>query len=295
MKKTIILMLVVLMTLSGCSIKQINDNIMGAVSGEDKVMQPEGQTDMGTVIEGDGISENLTESVSVDNDINENVSESDVKRIDNKNVVIKGIGDSFLGFVKYDEKLFDGTIERNVRGTEGVTYTLKSVNIYENIEESGIIPNNTIINKDGEIEDYVKSRDEIADFIVAEMIATYDKPAGGEDKVVVYTSGDLRPAYFEDNLNEGFYDRIHSGKINNNPDYIWFEVDEDHRVKIDNDSGKNLYNFYVSDGEEVTFRVGIFVPKELIETKNIYLCVNWFPYAYFREYNHKYFALFPQE
>jgi len=290
MKKYIIVILIILFILNGCSATNLNDTLLNNINSEEKVMQPEDQVDLGTVVEDEIKSESTTEEKEDEADI-----DPDLKRIDNMNVTIKGVGDSYQGFVKYDEKLYDGTIERKIRGTEGVYYTLTSVNIYESIEESGIELNKTILDNEGNIDKFVKSKDEIADFIVVEMSAVYDKPAGGEDKVIVYTTSDLSPAFFEDNLKEGFYDRIHSGEINNNPVYAWFDVDEAHRVKIDNDKGKNLFNFYISEGEVVNFKIGIFTPRELIETDNIYLCINKFVRGFLRNYTHKYFALLPEE
>ena len=291
MKKTIILMLVILMAMSGCGITQINDSIMDNVSTEDKVMQIEDQIDLGAVVE-DG--KNNKSTVENNSEVGENEADidPDLKRFDNMNVIIRGVGGSHSGFVKYDEKLYDGTVERKIKGTEGITYTLNSVNIYENLEESGIVLNESILEPNGELNEYKKVLNATGDFIVAEMSATYIALEGGEETVTVHTSRDFLATYFDEKLLEGFEERLIAGDINN-PYYNWFEVDEVHKIKSE-EWGKGSHDFKISNGETVNFRIGVFAPKELIENENIYLCVNWFPRGFFRDYTHKYFALFPE-
>lgn len=293
MKRMFILLITIALIFSGCSATSLNEAIKNTVSEDVKVMQVENQIDLGILVDdGSGEKEKSEKGdISGSSDV-ETTIDPEVQKIDGMNVIIKGIGESIPGYVKYDEKMFDGTLERQLRGTEGITYTLNSVNIYENLEESGVLLNESILEPNGELNDYKKILNETADFIVVEMSATYIA-LEGEETVTVYTSSDFAATYFDEKLLEDYEERLIAGDIRD-PNYIWFEVDEEHKVKSENEYGKNAYNFIIRDGETVDFRIGVFSPKELIDNENIYLCINWFPPAFFRDYNHKYFALYPE-
>ena len=230
-KKIVILLLIsIILLFSGCSVTELNDMLKGE-EPKDKVMQVEDQVGFGTIVEeseSEAESE-ISESNVSESSISEEETDPEIQKKDAMNVLIKSVGESHTGYVIYDEKI-DDEIVRTVRGTEGVTYTLNSVTVYESLEESGITLNESILEPDGELSIYTVKKDEIAEFIVADMSATYVAPKDGENPAIVYTSSDFFIDYFTEDLKEGFEERKRVGEITNNPVYTWFEVDEEHRV-----------------------------------------------------------------
>ena len=125
MMKYILLALIYCLFLSACSVTKLNNTINNEMNNESKVMQIEDQVNIGTIID-DKESENQTND---NNSESESEINPEIQRIDRMNVIIRGVGGSFPGFVKYNEKLHDGTTEEKIRGTEGITYTLNSVTL----------------------------------------------------------------------------------------------------------------------------------------------------------------------
>ena len=225
----------------------------------------------------------------------EETEEATVK-IGKNTAIVKGIGETFEGYVIYNEEV-DGKTVRTVRGTEGVEYTLNSVEFYDNFFDSGVELNTTITDMNGNITDITKNSIENNKFILVELTATYNAPAGGPDKVEVSVDPDLMPDYDENKMSDDWLDRYSEIRDKKNmvslPHLAYFS--DPPKGDTDLDINHDSYDFYLNDGESKTFKIGIMCWEEFIETENVYLCVNWFPPFYLKGYIHKYFALFPEE
>ena len=294
MKRFLCFLLIILFSLSGCSSTQLHNTISEIVGEEEKVVHTMDQVGYGEIVEESDASRNGNDSETENAADSEPETDPEVQIIDGMTVIIRGCGESFDGYVIYDDKSGEKTT-REVRGTEGIIYTLNSVTVYDNFYDSGVELNDSITEPDGSLNDYNTNLIDKSSFILAEMSATYTAPSGGENQVTVHTGSDFEVEYFEeftsDKLIEDMFNNVYYY-----PNYKWFSIGEQNQAERDKiQSTKGSHNFVISDGETVNFKIGVFAAKELVDTKNIYLCINWFPPYFFKNYNHKYFALFPDE
>ncbi|MBP3323150.1 MAG: hypothetical protein J6M16_03050 [Clostridia bacterium] len=178
--KLLCLMLTIMLVFSGCSATAINDAIMDAVSKDDVVHE---YSEPGAFViedETESTSDNSASESSADENKQEVENEQEVKeRIirsdDNKETIIKGLNESYPGYVRVNRK---DNIE--CIGTDGTTLTLRSVEIYDSFYGSGLELNSSILEPDGTLNEFCKNMLNISSFILVDMEITYVAPAENE-------------------------------------------------------------------------------------------------------------------
>jgi len=116
------------------------------VKDETSELPPESETDVEEVTE-----EEINKEVDYKNTVfkrSENYDQNKLYVKTSDEIMFKGIGETFEGWIK----ISDGEYE-NVRGTEGVYYTLNSVKVYDSINDAELDPKGTIALESKEVLD----------------------------------------------------------------------------------------------------------------------------------------------
>lgn len=173
-------------------------------------------------------------------------------------VETKGVGESISGYKSFTIHYEDGTESTIQRGVEGLTYTLEGVKVYDSITEAGVDMYGCTVD----------SADILArPFVLVELKADYAAPAEGEEQVIA-DANDLTPLLRMDKLEAGSEPAF--------PALGYFSLrpkEGDARL----DSQHNAFCYVIKDGESLTFQLGIFCDRALIDGKNVYLEVNAVP------------------
>lgn len=170
----------------------------------------------------------------------------------------KGTGESISGYKSFTIHYEDGTESDIERGVAGLTYTLEGVKVYDSIEDAGV--------------DMYGCTTDSADilarpFVLVELKADYTAPAGGELEVIA-DANDLTPLLLTDKLETGSEPAF--------PALGYFSLrPKEGDAKLD--SQHQAYCYIIKDGESVTFQLGVFCDRALIDAKNLYLEVNAVP------------------
>ena len=191
--------------------------------------------------------------------------------VERNEVEFKNIGDTFKGWVKYEH---DG--HKVIHGNEGLYYTLDSVELYENISDAELDPNGKILYEDWHDTNM---------FILCEITVKYEAPAGGETTIISSVS-ELEGEHLEEINKESETEPIIPLVA-----YCSDLPKGDSELLLNSNQG---FRFLINDGETITFQVGIIANKAFVESKNVFLRVNYVVPKYVADYRHKYFILFPE-
>lgn len=182
----------------------------------------------------------------------------DSEPTDKTETVTKGTGESISGYKSFTIHYEDGTETAIERSVEGLTYTLEGVKVFDSIEDAGVDMYGCTVD----------SEDILArPFVLAELKADYTAPAGGELEVIA-DANDLTPLLLTDKLEAGSEPAFPAlGYFSLRPKEGDSKLDSQHQA----------YCYLIKDGESVTFQLGIFCDRALIDAKNLYLEVNAVP------------------
>lgn len=171
---------------------------------------------------------------------------------------IKGTGESISGYKSFTIHYEDDTESAIQRGVEGLTYTLEGVQVFDSIKDAGVDMYGCTVDS----EDILG-----LPFVLVELKADYTAPAGGEGEVIA-DANDLTPMIQMDRLEEGSEPAF--------PVLGYFSL----RPKEDDaklDSQHQAFCYIIKDGESVTFQLGVFCDRTLLDAKDLYLEVNAVP------------------
>lgn len=171
---------------------------------------------------------------------------------------IRSTGESISGYKSFAIRYEDGTESAIERGVEGLTYTLEGVKVYDSIGDAGVDMYGCTVD----------SEDILArPFVLVELKAGYTAPAGGPLEVIA-DANDLTPLLLMDRLEAGSEPAFPTlGYFSLRPGEGDAKLDSQHQA----------YCYIIKDGESVTFQLGVFCDRALIDTKNLFLEVNAVP------------------
>lgn len=196
---------------------------------------------------------------------------------------IKGPGGSFSAYrvytVHYDDPEFaDLPIER---GTQGLTYTLKGVETFGSIYESGVDLYGCQIEDQAILENM--------SFALVELEASYTAPAGS-DAAIIADAGELSGVALQDRMTQQMEEEMYPAAA-----YFSLRPQED---DPDLDKGHDFFAYRIQEGEPVTFQLGLLCGPSYVEGGNVYLEVNEAPsleQEMSGDTTRKLFALFPEQ
>jgi hypothetical protein len=194
---------------------------------------------------------------------------------------LKGIGGAFSAYKNYSVINMNGaeiaTIEK---GEEGVTYTLKSVQLFDSIYTSDVDMYGCQID---DVE-FLES----TPFILVEIEASYIAPSDKKKEIVADAneiSGMAVESQPGKQLPEGMFPTVA---------YFSLRPPKDDSVL---DYQHNFFSYRIKDGEPVKFQIGLFCGQSYIDNKNVYLEVNASPSIKDKvtgDTTRKLFVLFPE-
>jgi len=189
-------------------------------------------------------------------------------------VEFKNIGDTFKGWVKieYDEE------NKSIHGYEGIYFTLNSVELYESVNDAELDPNGRLL--------YESYFDENNMFILCDVTAKYIAPEGGEKKIICSVT-ELEGAHLEEINKE-----TETGMMIPLVAYCSDLPKGDSELLLNSNQG---FRFQINDGESITFQIGIIANRAYVESKNVFLSVNYVFPTLVEDFRHKYFVIFPEE
>lgn len=171
---------------------------------------------------------------------------------------IKGTGESISGYKSFTIHYEDDTESAIQRGVEGLTYTLEGVQVFDSIKDAGVDMYGCTVDS----EDILG-----LPFVLVELKADYTAPAGGEGEVIA-DANDLTPMIQMDRLEEGSEPAF--------PVLGYFSLrPKEGDAKLD--SQHQAFCYIIKDGESVTFQLGVFCDRTLLDAKDLYLEVNAVP------------------
>ena len=178
------------------------------------------------------------------------------------NIELSGLEQSFSADREYtvlsgEQGVEDLTVER---GTQGLTYTLKDVQAFDSIYDSGVDMYGCRI----EDRNFLES----TPFILVEVEAFYEAPDGAEAEIVADAgelSGTALASQITRQMEEGMY-----------PEIAFFSLRPD-KDDPSLDYQHEFFLYRIKDGEPVTFQVGLFCGQSYMAAKNVYLEVNEIP------------------
>lgn len=199
------------------------------------------------------------------------------EKISLDNLRLKGIDETFEAWVKIDN---GESIE--IRGNEGLYYTLKSVEVYENIYEAELSDKGLVILESKEIL-------ENNNFILCSFEAKYIAPEGGKEQIL--DSADQFIAKYIDSLCEGGKLDLQTVGIENMEPYTVYcsEMPKGGVKELLNT--RDGFRFAISDGESFEFKVGLIAGKSFMENNNVFLMLNYIPEGYIENYEYKFFDI----
>lgn len=240
MKKTMIIPVLVafvlLVAVSGCSYKELDEQIQSTI---------EQQMDGG-----------------VDGYTSDGRAYVEVPPLPEDEIELSGTEQSFSAYRKYtvlsgEEGVEDLTVER---GTQGLTYTLKDVQAFDSIYDSGVDMYGCQI----EDRDFLEN----TPFVLVELEALYKAPDGAETEIIADAnelSGTALDSQITQQMEEEMYPAI--GFFSLRPDKDDPSLDYRH----------NFFSYRIKAGDPITFQVGLFCGQSYIDAKNVYLEVNVIP------------------
>lgn len=254
-------LLVALFTLSGCSYVQFEEGLKSSLND----LKPERDQFEGYVF--------IAEETPEESDDSESVSETKTesgkneKRIiystfDNGVIAVEllDIGDSCSGVYKYSNSKGDVV----TLGQEGVSYTLKGVEVYDSYFDSSYTDYGWFIYTSEVNERVVKMNA----FIVAEITVKYEAPDDSEENKRIPVHIDTRGFRIEEKVDDNGYMR--TADSYSYPVQVWFSdppTEEDAEL----DPLKDNCSIMINDGEERTVKIGYFANHELVESKNVFI------------------------
>lgn len=251
MKKIwVVLAVVVLLLCTGCSYKALDEQIQSRFQQH---------TDKGV----DGYTSDGRAYVEIPP-----LPEDDMK--------LKGLGESFSAYKKY---IVYGK-EEIEKGIEGLTYTLKGVQVFDSIYDAQVDLYGCTL----EDTDVLKR----TPFILIDVETSYTAPSGGYSEIIA-DAGELSGMALGSKMNQKMEEELY-------PEMIYFSL----RPKEDDpdlDHRHHFFSYRIKDGETLAFQVGIFCGQEYIDDKNVYLEVNPIPFIdgeVTGDTDRKLFDLFPE-
>lgn len=200
------------------------------------------------------------------------------------NIQYKQMGDTFSGFVAFT----DAGGDTDVKGTEGLDYTLNAVKVYDSIFDAPVDLYGYLL-ADGDPDpndDLLKNNA----FLLIDVTASYTAAAGGQEETMA-DMGEFSGTYLREKGNADFADRRHDGEVE--PVFAYFSgrpAKDDPEL----DYQHNSSSYMIQSGETKTFQIGLLCAPEFIESKNVYLELNGFPASAEVDVPRKLFVLFPE-
>ena len=248
------------------------------VKDETSELPPESETDVEDVTE-----EEINKEVDYKNTVFKCSEDYDPNKLYVKTsdeIMFKGIGETFEGWIK----ISDGEYE-NVRGTEGVYYTLNSVQIYDSINDAELDPNGTIAMESKEVLDNNT-------FILCDFTAYYEKPENGNDTVRGSADQFIPEFLLEKSEDKTLYEQ--ETELENFVPYVVYCSDMpkgDDQELLNSNQG---FRYVINDGESFNFQVGLVAGEKFTNDNNVYLMINYVPGGYLEDYTYKFFTLYPE-
>lgn len=192
-------------------------------------------------------------------------------------IEFKGVNETIPGYFEY----IDSEGKTFTIGTNGITYTLRNVEIFDSIYKSGVDLYGCTI----ENQDFLDNNA----FVLVTLSAEYTAPLDGPEEIIASATV-FNGAYLTGCGNDNFEDRA-DGKILE-PVVVYFS---ERPSKNDQqlDYQHQAFSYVIRDGETFTFQVGMLAAEEFIKTQNLYLSVNAISSGIVKDYPYKYFVLFP--
>lgn len=210
------------------------------------------------------------------------------------------VGESFDAVIDIERK--DGTKE--TIGQKGLRYTINSVEVFENIYESGVELNTSVLSWDSANNEYYISDDAHNAFInnmfiLLDVTVTYNAPEDSKAEITISFPNDIRVHRDEEKLPEDWLDEfvaLREQKIYVTdpsdilyfscapmPDEITFDMDKDDMLP------------QIKDGETINLQLGFYCWEKFVEYKCLYLQINSYNTNFINNYDGKYVVIFPEE
>lgn len=157
-------------------------------------------------------------------------------------------------------------------GINGLTWTFNSIEVFSSFYDADI-----------EISETEWDTFELADkilkdnaFVLIDITAAYKAPANNK-KEIIASAGSLSAVYDETRLSRSF-DDIKGSSYKHAPYFIYFSK---HPTADDKnlDPSHQYDCFYIKDGEEFNFKLGLIAASEFIDSKNIFIGVGNMSYV----------------
>ena len=164
---------------------------------------------------------------------------------------------------------YQGNVFHN--GTPGVTFTLNSVEVYDNffdanLDTYGIAP----LGLSQRGEDALRTNA----FVLLEITAKYEVPESAKQRVMV-TNMDIEPCYIEQKVMDYYRaGGMESRMLGGIPQIEYFS----HRPKPDDPELDYIHagmSFMLNNGEELTYQLGIVAGHEYVDNNNLFLRMGW--------------------
>ncbi|MBE6731811.1 MAG: hypothetical protein E7564_09000 [Ruminococcaceae bacterium] len=263
-------LLVALFTLSGCSYVKFEESLKTAIKETESEYDPfEGMEALDASDYNEILGTESNSQAESETEADEEVSESSVsepQKENNDRIVYTRYGTEVvpMKLIEVGETCSNVTLwqdyEGNVfhNGTPGVSFTLNSVEVYDNFYEAGVDPYG--LSSDNEY-----SLRENA-FILLEFTAKYEGTENSKDRIMVYT-GDIYAFYIQEKVND--YHR--AGGIDSREPYITWFSDRPEKDDPELDYIHQGTSFMINKGEEFTFQLGVKAGHEYIKNKNVFI------------------------
>ncbi len=151
------------------------------------------------------------------------------------------------------------------QGIQGLEYTMNGIEIFDSLYESPIKPE--------ELPYGSEEMFQANGFILVEMEASYMAPEGGADEITVALSSSFTGYYDEEKGNADFGERMGALPENHSIEPLVIYCSE--HLPIDDPEFSKIYSrTTMKSGEKKTYKIGIIVAKEFIESENIYMEVS---------------------
>ena len=264
--RLIALLMAVLITLSGCSYVKFENEVRDIIEQARPSIDPyEGYE--AVIDESEISSESVSESNAQNGETADKEAQKDKTEEIDPSIIyapygygtvkmkLMQIGESCTTLMKWT----DFSDELHYSGEPDVTYTLNSVEVFDNFYESGMDPYGLRV----ENEVWIRS----SAFIVVEFTAKYEAPEDGEARKIVSTT-DIEACIIESKGIDDYYKA--GGSEGMYPNVVWFS----HRPSRDDpelDADHQGFSFMINDGEELTFKLGIIAGHEYVKNKNVFV------------------------
>lgn len=278
--------LAILIMLSGCSYMQFEKNIRDTISDmqpernefegweavyyDDDISSSEGSSESSSesslVSSSESESGNKSENIAKEEELPENVIYATYGNIAFPMKLMQ-IGESCKNVTNWRD--YSGNVFHN--GTPGVTFTLNSVEVYDNFFDSGLDTYG--------VSPFELSSREIDNlranaFIVLEITAKYEVPEDARQRVMV--PNEIEPFSLDaKGVLEYYKDGGRESRMEGGVPYVkYFSL----RPKPDDpelDYIHECLSFMISNGEEITYKLGIIAGHEYVERKNIFIRMGW--------------------